>query len=200
LNQDPILWWVARKNAYPNLWRMALDLLGIPATSTPSERLFSRAGEIFTSCRKCLHGDTAQALLNIGTWWTGRGLPGIEAPTAIPDLDPSEKQNIHLPLVLETEDGDWRFDERQKVDLINEVLDTVGDSYEVPNMEGVKMDKGYELLEVQDIQDEVEIEDEVEIGDKKKNEYKEKNRDGGGEDGSESEYEEESVDDDESED
>ena len=78
--EDPLHWWVNRKSEYPNLWRMARDLLGIPATSTPAERIFSRAGILYTKNRNRLLGEVAQALMNLGSWWGGQGLPGIQVP------------------------------------------------------------------------------------------------------------------------
>jgi hypothetical protein len=71
---------VNRKKDYPNLWRMARDLLGIPATSTPAERMFSRAGMMYTKSRNRLLGDIAEALMTLGSWWGGEGLPGVKVP------------------------------------------------------------------------------------------------------------------------
>ena len=78
---NPLQWWVQRKSEYPHLWKMARDLLGTPATSTPSERMFSRAGDLYRKKRNRLSGESAQALLNLGAWWDGQGLPGDDAPT-----------------------------------------------------------------------------------------------------------------------
>jgi hAT family C-terminal dimerisation region len=51
---DVLQWWSARKNALPALYNMAIDYSGIPATSTPSERVNSAAGSEFTSARQSL--------------------------------------------------------------------------------------------------------------------------------------------------
>jgi hypothetical protein len=117
---------------------MACDLLAIPATSTPSERLFSCAGEIYSSRRKCLHGDTAQALLNLGTWWGGQGLPGLEAPI----IRYPKKPDVYLPVVVERGEN-WEFEGAEgkvvSVEACDEALDATGDDDEVPNLAGFWM-------------------------------------------------------------
>ncbi|KAL3759277.1 hypothetical protein ACHAWU_002078 [Discostella pseudostelligera] len=45
---DPLMWWEGRKIAYPNLYVLAQRFLSIPATSAPSERLWSLASRIVT--------------------------------------------------------------------------------------------------------------------------------------------------------
>ena len=79
---------------------MARDLLGTPATSTPSERMFSRAGDLYRKKRNRLSGESAQALLNLGAWWDGQGLPGDDAPIfKYRELEQQQTKAIQLPLV-----------------------------------------------------------------------------------------------------
>ena len=55
---------------YPNLWLLAEQYLAIPATSAPSERAFSTAGNLVTMRRCRLKPDLVQACVflneNIG--------------------------------------------------------------------------------------------------------------------------------------
>jgi hypothetical protein len=46
---DPIDWWKLFSNKYPSLSKFAFDILCIPATSVPSEQIFSKAGDLITS-------------------------------------------------------------------------------------------------------------------------------------------------------
>ncbi|XP_075982177.1 E3 SUMO-protein ligase ZBED1-like [Anticarsia gemmatalis] len=41
---NPLTYWENRKNTYPELYKMAIKYLCIPATSVPAERVFSKAG------------------------------------------------------------------------------------------------------------------------------------------------------------
>lgn len=50
-NHNPFEWWMSKKSKYPILAKMARIYLATPATSTPSERLFSDAGNLLTAKR-----------------------------------------------------------------------------------------------------------------------------------------------------
>ena len=47
----PFAWWATNKAQYPILHKIAIKYLSIPATSVPSERLFSDANNLVTSQR-----------------------------------------------------------------------------------------------------------------------------------------------------
>jgi len=51
---NPLLWWKIKKSKYPILAQIAKKMLAIQATSTPSERLWSKAGELCSAKRSRL--------------------------------------------------------------------------------------------------------------------------------------------------
>ena len=51
----PLKWWKEMEYRYPFLARLAMALMCTPATSVPSERVFSTADDIVTQNRVCLH-------------------------------------------------------------------------------------------------------------------------------------------------
>jgi hypothetical protein len=63
LKANPLIWWRDRKTKYPLLSELARALLCIPATSVPSERVFSTAGDILTSQRANLKGKHVDTLI-----------------------------------------------------------------------------------------------------------------------------------------
>ena len=65
---SPIKWWSQNKDEYPNLFNMAIEFLGIPGTSVPSERLFSIAGDVMSAKRNRLKPATARALICCESW------------------------------------------------------------------------------------------------------------------------------------
>lgn len=53
-NSDPLQWWIQHAETFPNLATLARKYLCIPATSVPSERLFSSARNIVSAKRNSL--------------------------------------------------------------------------------------------------------------------------------------------------
>jgi hypothetical protein len=60
---DPIKYWNSVKIMYPNLHTVALRYLPVVSTSVPSERLFSKAGNILTEKRNRLTGKRLSSLI-----------------------------------------------------------------------------------------------------------------------------------------
>jgi hypothetical protein len=61
--QDPIEWWCGHREKYPVLAQIALQYLHIPATSVPSERVFSTTGNILTKKRSSLTADNTDMMV-----------------------------------------------------------------------------------------------------------------------------------------
>jgi hypothetical protein len=54
--------WTAPNQRFPNLHRMAVDFLSIPAMSAEPGRLFSECKRILTTDRHSMHADTLEAV------------------------------------------------------------------------------------------------------------------------------------------
>ncbi|KAJ8364858.1 hypothetical protein SKAU_G00136890 [Synaphobranchus kaupii] len=60
---NPLGWWARNEKQFPRLAKLAKSYLAIPATSTPSERVFSLAGNTITRQRSSLHPAHVDALI-----------------------------------------------------------------------------------------------------------------------------------------
>lgn len=72
MREDPIAksasafeWWKNNQNKYPVLSQLARKYLTIPATSVPSERIFSSAGDLIRAKRSCLSSKNVNMLVFI---------------------------------------------------------------------------------------------------------------------------------------
>lgn len=68
---DPLAWFKVRVDSYPRIAAAAKNLLGVPATSMPSEQLFSVTGNIITKKRCNLNSKVVQATLCLRDWGYG---------------------------------------------------------------------------------------------------------------------------------
>ncbi len=66
---DPLTWWQHHENEFPLTSRLAKRLLCIPATSAPSERMFSSAGLVARKKRERLAPDTVSSLVFLKQNW-----------------------------------------------------------------------------------------------------------------------------------
>ncbi|GKU09930.1 unnamed protein product [Fusarium langsethiae] len=90
--EDPRLYWHKRRQKYPRLSRMALDLHTVLPMSAEVERLFSVTGHMVVPLRNRLHADTLSLCQTIRSWyhagviqdldpmlkWTGNMIPDVE--------------------------------------------------------------------------------------------------------------------------
>jgi hypothetical protein len=60
---NPLDWWRVNKQTYPHLSKLALKYLSIPATSAPSERVFSTAGLTIAKDRARLDATRANEIV-----------------------------------------------------------------------------------------------------------------------------------------
>jgi hypothetical protein len=68
--KDPRAWWLepTQRTTYPNLSKMALDLLSIPAMSAEVERLFSSCSITITDRRNRIGIDSVEAIECLKSW------------------------------------------------------------------------------------------------------------------------------------
>jgi hypothetical protein len=73
INSNPLERWKLNANRYPRLHTLVLNYLGIPGTSTPSEKIFSKAGEIVCRRRASLKPSAVDALV-----FLSKNLPALD--------------------------------------------------------------------------------------------------------------------------
>ena len=66
---NPLIWWKNHDTQYPVLSKLAKQFLGVPATSAPSERIFSAAGNTITKKRNRLKPDISSVLVFLQQSW-----------------------------------------------------------------------------------------------------------------------------------
>ena len=59
----PLQWWAKHQLRYPSVAAPARELLAVPATSVPGERLFSKAGDVITKKRNSLAPSKADKVI-----------------------------------------------------------------------------------------------------------------------------------------
>ncbi|MAD85775.1 MAG: hypothetical protein CL912_22665 [Deltaproteobacteria bacterium] len=64
----PLTFWLQNKEKYPVLSLIARNFLQIPATSAPSERVFSQGALIINKLRNRLAKDTFEKIICLKSW------------------------------------------------------------------------------------------------------------------------------------
>jgi hAT family C-terminal dimerisation region len=132
---DVIQWWIARKDKLPAHYHMAMDYLGTPATSTPSERVNSMAGREFTAARQSLSSEIFVKTMCLRSWMnlgiisipqdrhkaiTTMAAPAVGRPTAEESID-------SVVDMIETEQNEWTEEavETGAVNMLNIQFNTL---------------------------------------------------------------------------
>lgn len=77
---DPIQYWFGLRDQYPNLSKMALTTLSIPASSCECECVFSELGDLLEPRRRCI---SPELLAHFTRYDDGDGQVSVAATTTI---------------------------------------------------------------------------------------------------------------------
>ncbi len=60
---DPLQWWKGNEQSFPIVSKLAKRVLGVPASSAPSERVFSNLGNVANAKRSRMTPETSEKLV-----------------------------------------------------------------------------------------------------------------------------------------
>ena len=63
------IWWKLNEHRYAVLPTLAKEILGVTATSAPSERMFSKWRQLISKFRHKLGKEMVEAIMCLKTWW-----------------------------------------------------------------------------------------------------------------------------------
>jgi hypothetical protein len=67
-NKHPIKYWLGFRDQYPNLTKLAIDVLSIPASSCECERVFSELGDLLKPRRRNIGPELLAAIQCVRRW------------------------------------------------------------------------------------------------------------------------------------
>ena len=70
--RNPIQYWVALRDRYPSLSKLALDVLSIPASNCECERMFSELGDLLEPRRRAIQPQLLAAIQCVQRWRKAR--------------------------------------------------------------------------------------------------------------------------------
>lgn len=62
-DEDPLKWWTDNRNSFPNLKSLTSKYISRTATSVPSERVFSKSGQIICTRRSELKPEIVDKII-----------------------------------------------------------------------------------------------------------------------------------------
>ena len=81
-----ITYWLSLRRDYPNLSRLALDVLSIPASSCDCERMFSELGDLLGPKRRKISSKLQTAIQSVRSWLqSGFGIEGETTESLLSD-------------------------------------------------------------------------------------------------------------------
>jgi len=94
---NPNKYWVGMRDSYPNLSKLALDVLSIPASSCELERLFSELGDMLEPRRQGLSPELLADIQCVRCWTkAGFGDSDGEAEAAMTEAQLERAYNLSM--------------------------------------------------------------------------------------------------------
>jgi hypothetical protein len=93
---NPIKYWVGLQDRYPNLSKLAIDMLSIPGSSCECERLFSELGDLLEPRRRNISPELLAAI-QCNRRWIRAGFGSSEVPVkdSITNEEIDVKYSVH---------------------------------------------------------------------------------------------------------
>ncbi|KAF7574084.1 Dimer-Tnp-hAT domain containing protein [Pyrenophora tritici-repentis] len=101
---NPIKYWVAVRDRYPSLSKLALDVLSIPASSCDCERMFSELGDLLEPRRRCIKPQLLAAIQCVRGWQRAGFSVDGEAPIGMITPEINQSSKLTAPGLI-----DWLF-------------------------------------------------------------------------------------------
>ncbi|RAQ98781.1 hat domain-containing protein [Stemphylium lycopersici] len=91
---NPIIYWVGLRDRYPQLSRLALDVISIPASGCDCERMFSELGDLLEPRRQAISPQLLAAIQSLRLWQKAGFGPGLNARSTLTDGDLDKLYNL----------------------------------------------------------------------------------------------------------
>ena len=99
---NPIQYWIGLRSQYPNLSRLAIDVISIPSSSCECERMFSELGDLLEPRRRCISPRLLAAIQCVRRWRRA----GFGDDDEVAEQSPITEKELELLYSLSTWDDD----------------------------------------------------------------------------------------------